>query len=105
LADNDNVSRVEWTELGGDEAETVLANLLYSEHPLATRMRPSRGDFGIDVVAPAAGAPEVLDVMDNLYLIHQLGRGAAIEFGVNIAARLAIIRVSKEMRCGKSYFE
>jgi hypothetical protein len=62
LADNDNVSRVEWTELGGDEAETVLANLLYSEHPLATRVRPSRGDFGIDVVAPARGAPGALDV-------------------------------------------
>ncbi|QLL09000.1 hypothetical protein [Mycobacterium vicinigordonae] len=56
------MSRVEWTELGGDEAETVLANLIYSEHPLATRVRPSRGDFGIDVVTPVAGAPEVFDV-------------------------------------------
>ena len=47
--------RVEWTELGGDEAETVLANLIYSEHPTATRVRPSRGDFGLDVLNPSKG--------------------------------------------------
>jgi hypothetical protein len=42
--------RVEWSELGGDEAETVVANLLYSERRSSTRVRPSRGDFGIDVL-------------------------------------------------------
>jgi hypothetical protein len=45
--------RVEWSELGGDEAETVLANLLYCERPSSTRVRPSRGDFGIDVLDPS----------------------------------------------------
>ena len=45
--------RVEWSELGGDEAETVLANLLYSERRSSTRVRPSRGDFGIDVLDPS----------------------------------------------------
>ena len=45
--------RVEWSELGGDEAETVLANLLYSECTSSTRVRPSRGDFGIDVLDPS----------------------------------------------------
>ena len=45
--------RVEWSELGGDEAETVVANLLYSERRSSTRVRPSRGDFGIDVLDPS----------------------------------------------------
>ena len=53
--------RVEWTELGGDEAETVLANLLYSEYPSATRVRPSRGDFGIDVLKPNPREPGRFD--------------------------------------------
>ncbi|WP_100479483.1 hypothetical protein [Mycobacteroides abscessus] len=49
------MARVEWSELSGDEAETVLANLLYSKYPTATRVRPSQGDFGIDVIVPAPG--------------------------------------------------
>ncbi|MGO9153753.1 hypothetical protein [Mycobacterium sp.] len=52
---------MEWTELGGDEAETVLANLIYSEHPTATRVRPSRGDFGLDVLNPSKGEPAKYD--------------------------------------------
>jgi hypothetical protein len=47
--------RVEWTELGGDEAETVLANLIYSEHPTATRVRPSRGDYWPRCAQPEQG--------------------------------------------------
>jgi hypothetical protein len=52
---------VEWTELEGGEAETVLANLLYSEQPLATRVRPSRGDFGLDVLVPGTREPGTFD--------------------------------------------
>jgi hypothetical protein len=54
--------RVEWSELGGDEAETVLANLLYSERTSSTRVRPSRGDFGIDVLDPSKREAGVYDV-------------------------------------------
>lgn len=54
--------RVEWSELGGDEAETVLANLLYSERTSSTRVRPSRGDFGIDVLDPSKREAAMYDV-------------------------------------------
>ena len=54
--------RVEWSELGGDEAETVLANLVYNKHPLATRVRPSRGDWGIDLLVPSTREPGKYDV-------------------------------------------
>lgn len=54
--------RVEWSELGGDEAETVLANLLYSERTSSTRVRPSRGDFGIDVLDPSKRDAGMYDV-------------------------------------------
>ena len=54
--------RVEWSELGGDEAETVLANLLYSERTSSTRVRPSRGEFGIDVFDPSKREAGMYDV-------------------------------------------
>lgn len=55
------MTRVEWTVLSGDDAETLLANLLYSEYPRAVRVRPSQGDFGIDVLVPT-GIGEDFDV-------------------------------------------
>jgi hypothetical protein len=57
------VTQVPWSTLGGEQAEALLANLLYSEHPKrATRVRPSRGDYGIDVVVPNASMPDNIDV-------------------------------------------
>ncbi len=56
------MARVEWSELSGEEAETVLATLIYSEYPTATRVRPSRGDYGIDVVVPVLDGSSQLDV-------------------------------------------
>ena len=54
--------QVEWTELAGEQAETLLAVLLYNKYPKATRVRPSQGDFGIDVLLPSSSAPEMFDV-------------------------------------------
>ncbi|MGW1315912.1 hypothetical protein [Streptomyces sp. NPDC002426] len=48
--------------MGGDEVEAVISNLLYNEHPNATRIRPSQGDYGIDVLIPHPGHTEVKDV-------------------------------------------
>ena len=56
------VAQVEWSELVGEQAETLLAVLLYNEYPDATRVRPSQGDFGIDVVKPNSSAPDTFDV-------------------------------------------
>ncbi|MEV6574483.1 hypothetical protein [Streptomyces sp. NPDC051577] len=54
--------RVEWAALSGDEVEAVVSNLLYNEFPHASRIRPSQGDFGIDVLVPTSSSPKVFDV-------------------------------------------
>ena len=46
-------ARVEWTILGGELAESVLAVLVYSDIPKALRVRPSQGDGGIDILVAA----------------------------------------------------
>ena len=57
-----SVGRVEWLALGGDEVETLLANLIYNHDGRAIRIRPSQGDYGIDIIIPAAAKPEKWDV-------------------------------------------
>lgn len=56
------MARVEWAAIGGDEVETVVAVLLYNKFPRAVRVRPSQGDYGIDVLVPAAADPAVVNV-------------------------------------------
>jgi hypothetical protein len=58
---------VPWSELEPDQAETLLAVLLYNEHRGAVRVRPSRGDYGIDVLNPNHTAPETFDVYQIKY--------------------------------------
>ncbi|WP_158682431.1 hypothetical protein [Nocardia cyriacigeorgica] len=43
---------VPWSTLAGEVVETVVSNLLYNEHPRAIRVRPSQGDYGIDLMVP-----------------------------------------------------
>lgn len=56
------MARIEWAALGGDEVETVVSMLMFNEYPRANRIRPSRGDFGIDVIVPHAGDKSFADV-------------------------------------------
>lgn len=54
---------VPWSALGGDTIEDVVSNLLYHEYPRAQRIRPSQGDYGIDIIVPRMhGDTEVWDV-------------------------------------------
>lgn len=48
--------------MSGDEVEEVLAILLYNEHPGSVRIRPSKGDYGVDVLVPKANSDGVMDV-------------------------------------------
>jgi hypothetical protein len=50
-----DVAPVEWTVISGEQAETVLANLTYNEHPAAVRVSPSQGDYGIRGVGRSNG--------------------------------------------------
>ncbi len=63
---------VPWSELEPDHAETLLAVLLYNEHPRAVRVRPSRGDYGIDVLNANPEAPETFDVYQIKYFAGTL---------------------------------
>ena len=56
------MGRVEWSALGGDEVETLLSNLFYNRHERAQRVRPSQGDFGIDILLPVSDEPAQWDV-------------------------------------------
>jgi hypothetical protein len=46
------MARVEWTRQSGEDVESVVAMLLCTEYPNAWRIRPGRGDGGVDVFVP-----------------------------------------------------
>lgn len=54
--------RVVWSQVGADAVEGVVGVLLCRQNPEATRIQPSRGDGGIDVLVPAPGAPRTIEV-------------------------------------------
>jgi hypothetical protein len=56
------MSRVPWPVLGGGEVETLLSNLIYNWNGKSLRIRPSKGDYGIDVTIPAPAKPDQWDV-------------------------------------------
>ena len=56
------MARVEWSRLSGEEIEAVLGVLLCREHPTATRVKPSRGDGGIDVWVPEGESATVYQI-------------------------------------------
>jgi hypothetical protein len=63
---------VAWSELETGQAETLLAVLLYNEHPRATRVLPSKGDYGVDVLNPSDSVPEAFDVFQIKYFSKAL---------------------------------
>ncbi|GAB20615.1 hypothetical protein GOEFS_121_00170 [Gordonia effusa NBRC 100432] len=46
------MTRIEWTRLSGEEVEAVVGMLLCSRYPNAWRVRPGRGDGGVDIFVP-----------------------------------------------------
>lgn len=46
------MSRIPWERYGGDDVEAVVAIMLLRDIPQAQRIRPSKGDGGIDVLVP-----------------------------------------------------
>lgn len=54
---------VEWSRLSGENVEELVAILLCRKYPAATRIRPSTGDGGIDLLLPASqGGTEIYQV-------------------------------------------
>lgn len=46
------MARAEWSRYSGDDIELVIAIMLSRENPNAQRIKPSRGDKGIDILVP-----------------------------------------------------
>jgi hypothetical protein len=67
------MARIEWVALGGNEVETVVSMLIFNEHPRALRIRPSQGDFGIDVLVPHADDASFMDVYQIKKFATNLG--------------------------------
>lgn len=56
------MARVEWSVLEGGQVETLLANLIYNLDGRSLRIRPSQGDYGIDVIRPSEADPARWDI-------------------------------------------
>jgi hypothetical protein len=56
------MSRVEWSRRTAEEVETVIGIMLCRANPAATRVRPSRGDRGVDIYVPQNGKWTVYQV-------------------------------------------
>lgn len=64
------MQRVPWERHGGDDVEAVVAMMVNREHPNSTRITPSKGDGGIDILDRSA-APDGGD------LVYQVKRYTA----------------------------
>ncbi|WP_226366986.1 hypothetical protein [Pseudonocardia sp. ICBG162] len=53
---------VEWSVLSGEAVETVVGFMLCRENPEAMRIKPSRGDGGIDILVPVSGHPGKVEI-------------------------------------------
>jgi hypothetical protein len=60
---------VAWSVVDGTAIEKTIAVLLNRENPRARRVRPSRGDGGLDIIVPR---PETGDYVD--YQVKGFGR-------------------------------
>lgn len=56
------MARIEWAARSGEEVETVISNLMYNWNSRSQRIRPTQGDYGIDVLIPAGEATNSWDV-------------------------------------------
>lgn len=65
--------RVEWSVLEGGQTEALLATCVYIDHPRSNRIRPSQGDFGIDVLEPVAAGDAQFDVWQIKRFATNLG--------------------------------
>jgi hypothetical protein len=50
------MARIEWTRRDGDDVEAVVAMFVNRERPNSTRITPSRGDGGVDIVDRGAAS-------------------------------------------------
>lgn len=77
--------KVDWSQ-SGETIENVVAVLLRRENPMATQIRPSQGDGGIDVISPlGTGGFEIFQVkkFNASLTTSQLGKIAASYASLN----------------------
>lgn len=79
---------VPWTTLEPGTTEKVISVMLCRRHPAARRIRPSRGDGGLDVVVPVGPGGQV-DVDQIKYFSKNLGAGQKRQIHHSLEAAIA----------------
>jgi hypothetical protein len=84
--------RVAWSRLSGNEVEDVVAIMICREHPRSNRVRPSRGDGGVDILIP----PKPAERFPTVYQIKRFsGQGLSSSQKKKIADSLRQVRLTR----------
>lgn len=94
------MSRVAWPVLGGGEVETLLSNLIDNWSGKSLRIRPSKGDYGIDVIIPSSEDPNRWDVYQIKKFAQNLSANQKGQ--VEKSFGRALIRISRRPPCSPS---
>ncbi|MDT0180664.1 hypothetical protein Q9S36_10695 [Microbacterium sp. ARD31] len=91
--------RVEWTVLDGAMTEAILATCIYIERPRSNRIRPSQGDYGIDVLEPVGAGDAKFDVWQIKRFASKLGASEKRQIEKSFQrAMLALVRRRVRLR-------
>ncbi|WP_412161434.1 hypothetical protein [Curtobacterium flaccumfaciens] len=89
---------IEWSQRSGEDIETVLGVMLCRDHPRAIRVRPSVGDFGIDVIYPSEKHDKLQDVVQIKRFASNLDPGQKRQIRHSLARlMLAIVRRKEQV--------
>lgn len=90
------MSRVEWPVIGGDQVETLMSNLIYNWSEQSIRIRPSQGDYGIDIIIPAIADPKKWDVYQVKKFAQNLTNGQKTQI-IDSCARVLVGMLRKDV--------
>ncbi|MFK0190574.1 hypothetical protein [Kitasatospora sp. NPDC090308] len=84
------MARVEWTRLSGDDVEEAVAIMVSRKHPDSIRIRPSKGDGGIDILVPLPD--ETFHVLQVKKFAQNLKAGEKRQITRSLARLSAFVR-------------
>lgn len=82
------MGRIEWTTLEGETVEAVVAMFVNRERPDSTRITPSMGDGGVDILARGAGP----DGSDVVYQVKRYARPLTAKQKAEVESSLAVLQ-------------
>ena len=96
------MARVEWTVLEGGQVETLMSNLIYNWSSRSLRVRPSQGDFGIDIILPTEADPSRWDVYQVKKFAQNLTAGQKTQI-ITSFARVLIGMLRRDVQLNDWY--